>query len=504
MTEQPHQYSVDQLLQAAGLPRAGDENIVRDLAIDSREVGSGGLFLAMPGAAVDGRRYITDALKRGAAAVLAEKAGATAEMVSESRVHESRVHVVQGLRSRAGLIADQFFGKPSRHLKVVGVTGTNGKSSVCHFIGQLLAFAGEHCALMGTLGQGYLDDLMPMQNTTADAVSIQRYLHQLHRSGGKWLAMEVSSHGLEQYRVVGVEFSSAVFTNLSRDHLDYHGSMDDYARAKMKLFADHRVQNAVINLDDLRVGEALNAARNASQRMTFSLQSSKADLFAEEVHFHRQGIRAVIQTPWGRQEINTPLLGAFNLSNLLAAMSVMLLEGFDIEKLALSTGKLQTVPGRLQSLGGCDAPQAIVDYAHTPDALRSALDALRAHTRGRLTCIFGCGGDRDKGKRPLMLQAALKCADGVVLTSDNPRTENPEQIIDDALKGVSTADRKRVKVYVDRREAIASTIKAAAVGEVILVAGKGHEDYQEINKQRFPFDDREEVKAALERYEHAG
>ncbi len=499
MTEQPHQYSVDQLLQAAGLPEIDDKNIVRDLAIDSRQVVPGSLFIAMPGATVDGRQYIADAVRRGAVAVLAEASGASPEMLSDAKVH-----AVADLRSRAGLIADRFFGKPSQQLKVIGVTGTNGKSSTCHFISQLLQLAGESCALMGTLGQGYLDNLTPMLNTTADVLSIQRYLHQLSQAGCKWLAMEVSSHGLEQSRVSGVEFSTAVFTNLSRDHLDYHGSMDDYARAKMKLFAEHKVQRAVINLDDERAEEALDAARNVPQRLTFSLENIKADLSVTGLRFTQQGMRAVINTPWGCQEINTPLLGAFNLSNLLAAIGVMLLEGFDLKALAVWAGKLQTVPGRLQSQGGGRLPQVIVDYAHTPDALRSALGALRAHTTGPLTCIFGCGGDRDRGKRPLMLGAALACADHVVLTSDNPRTEDPERIINDALVGVPEAARNRVKVCVDRRGAIASTIDAANPGDVVLVAGKGHEDYQEINGQRFPFDDRDEVKTALERYKHAG
>ncbi|MGY0217860.1 UDP-N-acetylmuramoyl-L-alanyl-D-glutamate--2,6-diaminopimelate ligase [Endozoicomonadaceae bacterium StTr2] len=489
--------TVDKLLLGAGLQSAGDDRLLTDLAIDSRQVTPGSLFLAMPGETVDGRRYIKDAIQRGAIAVLAESGELPADLPVP-------IYSVAGLRPLAGKLANCFFNEPSRSLKVLGVTGTNGKSSTCHFLGQLLQLADQPCALMGTLGQGFPGSLVPMSNTTADVISIQRYLYQLQQAGTRWLAMEVSSHGLEQGRVTGVEFSTAVFTNLSRDHLDYHGSMDEYARAKAQLFSAHKVHRAVINRDDARAEEMLNAAAAIPEKLTFSLQGNSADLVVTDLHCSSQGMQACIETPWGRGEIMTPLLGRFNLSNLLAAIGTLLLEGLKLDDLIAYAGRLETVPGRLQSQGGNGKPLVIVDYAHTPDALVSALSALRDHSEESLTCVFGCGGDRDRGKRPLMLQAALQHADKVVLTSDNPRTEDPEQIINDALQGLSLVDQQRVRVCVDRREAIASAVAEADASEIVLVAGKGHEDYQEINGQRFSFDDRDEVKTALERYEHAG
>ena len=499
--------TLNDVLAALDCPPLESDRSISGLALDSRKLIGGELFLAVPGLAVDGRRYINAAVVAGASAVLAE-AEANEVRVDQVKVNSAGVQwvrsgaesvpvvFVSGLKERIGFLADRFYRQPSANLNVVGVTGTNGKTSCCWFIAQLMSMLQQPCAIMGTIGKGVPPELEPCLNTTADPVSLHQYMAELHAIGVNAMAMEVSSHGLDQKRVDGVQFDIGVFTNISRDHLDYHTTLDAYAQAKSLLFADGRVKQVVINLDD-DYSDMMQAACGAqTQLITFSVSNPAADIFAEAIDLNTDGLLSQIRTPWGSGQLRTPLLGRFNLENLLAVLGSVCVQGYALEQVLPLIARLTTVPGRMQRFGGSGKPIVVVDYAHTPDALESVLEALREHGAGRLTCVFGCGGDRDRGKRPLMTRAAVRGADKVVVTSDNPRSEDPGQIIDDAISGVDFGE-VNVVTELDRSKAIASTIAEAQVREIVVVAGKGHEDYQEVKGKRLPFDDRDHVSRAL-------
>ena len=481
------------------------------LSVDSRAVAPGDVFLAYPGARADARHFIPQALERGAAAVLWERQGF--EWKPEWNACQ---RPVENLRELAGALAHQVYGKPSERLWTMGVTGTNGKTSCTQWLAQACTLCKARTAVIGTLGMGFppapgVDagrSLQEMPNTTPDAVSLHRAFAQLLKEGAQGVAMEVSSVGLDQGRTNGVAFGAALFTNLSRDHLDYHGDMDAYARAKQKLFTTPGLKHAVLNLDDVQgVQIARRLLGSGVHRIAFSCfegvaSRSGLDSFVEarSLQVSAQGIAFDAVTSWGEAHIETPLIGRFNVSNLLGVLGMMLASGVPFESAVASLPQLRPVTGRMQRVGGDGRPLVVVDYAHTPDALEQALVALKDVARsggGRLIAVFGCGGDRDRGKRPLMAAVASRQADRLVITSDNPRSERPEAIIEQIAAG-ATIDYLAVT---DRREATANAIRSAAAGDVVLLAGKGHENYQEVAGVRYPYSDLEQARRALEQWD---
>ena len=471
-------------------PQARRDVLIRELSLDSRALRPGDLFLAIPGQHSDGRAYIADAIARGVAAVAYEAEGATALPDSEAVV----MVPVKGLASQLSAIAGRFYGDPSRSLDLVGVTGTNGKTSVSQLLAQALDLLGQRCGLIGTLGVGFHDNLQSGRHTTPDPLAVQAQLARLKQAGAKAVAMEVSSHGLDQGRVEALDFDVAVFTNLSRDHLDYHGDMQRYGEAKARLFAWPGLCTRVINVDDL-FGRELAAREAPSRLISYSQIDPRATLYCTDAQFSEAGVRARLVTAQGDGLLVSPLLGRFNLSNLLAVVGALLGLRYPLDEILQVLPQLQGPVGRMQRLGGGIQPLVVVDYAHTPDALEKVLEALRPHTRGRLLCLFGCGGDRDRGKRPLMAAAVEGLTDGVWVTDDNPRSEAPEQIVADIRGGFR--EPARVHFVAGRGAAIAEVIAAAAPDDVILLAGKGHEDYQEIAGVRHPFSDIEQATRAL-------
>lgn len=463
------------------LPQAASATLIRELTLDSRKVRPGDLFMAVPGHQQDGRVHIADAISRGAAAIAYEAEGA-AEMTAAS----AALVPVRGLADQLSAIAGRFYGEPSRGLHLVGVTGTNGKTSVTCLIAQALDRLGERCGIIGTLGTGFHGELELGQHTTPDAIGVQANLANLRQQGARAVAMEVSSHGLAQGRVAALAFDIAVFTNLSRDHLDYHGTMEAYGEIKARLFKMPGLGCRVINLDD-PFGRTLAAQQLESRLITYSLDDASAYLYCPHAQLDDDGIHARLVTPQGERSLRSPLLGRFNVSNVLAVIGALLGMNYPLDEILSVLPEIEGPVGRMQRLGGGDRPLVVVDYAHTPDALEKVLEALRPHTQGELLCLFGCGGDRDRGKRPLMAKVAERLADRVVVTDDNPRNEDPSQILAEVCAGFDDPDQA---VFMSgRAEAIASCIAGAALDDVVLLAGKGHEDYQEIRGVRLPFSD---------------
>ena len=480
------------------------------ISADSRELRAGDIFVACRGARTDGRNYIADALARGAAAVLWEREGF-------SWNHDWRAPniAVDGLRALSGYIAHEVYGRPTEKLWLAGVTGTNGKTSCGQWIAQAFNTLGRKTAVIGTLGSGFPASgtdaragLVPALNTTPDAIQLHRRLAEFLREGALGVAMEVSSVGLDQGRVNGAQFDVALLTNLSRDHLDYHGDMEHYAAAKMQLFDAPGLSGAVLNMDDVlgvRIAQKLAGGKLACAGYSVHAGAASATgleyfLEAENIRLSEAGIAFGLLSSWGRAEVKSGLLGRFNVANLLGVLGVLLGAGVALPSAVAAIAALRSPPGRMQRLGGAGKPLAVIDYAHTPDALEAVLIGLRPlAASGRLICIFGCGGDRDRGKRSLMGAIAARGADRVLLTSDNPRGEDPVAIITDILEGVlaEVQNGQAPLVIADRREAINAAISAAAVGDVVLIAGKGHEDYQEIAGQRIPFSDAAVVAEAL-------
>ncbi|MGI3748239.1 MAG: UDP-N-acetylmuramoyl-L-alanyl-D-glutamate--2,6-diaminopimelate ligase [Janthinobacterium lividum] len=469
--------------------------LIRELTLDSRKVRPGDLFLAIPGLKVDGREHITDAIAHGAAAIAYEAEGAKVLPITDIPMIP-----VKGLAAQLSDIAGRFYGDPSRNLNLIGVTGTNGKTSVTQLVAQALDTLGQHCGIIGTLGTGFYSELKSGIHTTPDPISVQSTLYDLKRAGAKAVAMEVSSHGLDQGRVTALAFDVAVMTNLSRDHLDYHGTMEAYAAAKAKLFAWNDLRCRVVNLDDA-FGRQLAAAPHSSRLITYSLENSSAYLFCRDAHFDDDGVRATLVTPQGSHALRSSLLGRFNLSNVLAAVGALMGLDYPLDDILKVLPTLEGPAGRMQRLGGGSRPLVVVDYAHTPDALEKVLTALRPHAKGQLTCLFGCGGDRDRGKRPLMAEVVERLADKVLVTDDNPRSEDPSRIFDDIRTGFVSAN--AVDFVAGRGQAIAQIVAQASAADVIVLAGKGHEDYQEINGERQPFSDLEEATKALDAWEAA-
>jgi len=500
-----------QLLARLGAQGVGIGAGIGGLATDSRSLKRGEVFLAWPGALDDGRRHIGNAVAAGAAAVLYE-----AEDYSWNPAWKLPAIAVKGLRDFAGPLAHEVYGRPTERLWTIGVTGTNGKTSCSQWLAQACTACGARTAVVGTLGIGLQGSLVAVANTTPDPVLLHRSLAELLADGAQGVAMEVSSIGLEQGRVNGVVFGAALFTNLSRDHLDYHGDMERYARAKQKLFEMPGLRHAILNMDDVQgVQIARNlsgrAGKNGVNRVGYSAFEGVAMraglegwMEAHDAQVSAQGIAFTVKSSWGEARIESALLGRFNVSNLLGVLSTMLVSGVPFDAATAALAILEPVPGRLQRLGGQDAPLVVVDFAHTPDALEKALVTLKDTVRtpdgvvgGRLVCVFGCGGERDRGKRALMGAVAARHADRIVLTNDNPRSEEPAEILAQILAGIPPAVAGTVVVEADRGAAIRLALSGAKVGDVVLLAGKGHEDYQEIMGRKLPFSDAAEAERAL-------
>jgi UDP-N-acetylmuramoyl-L-alanyl-D-glutamate--2,6-diaminopimelate ligase len=455
---------------------------ITGLASDSRQVRPGDLFIAYAGGQFDAREFIPQAIANGAVAVVAEK-----PEVFPTTDYPVPVFYVVDLQPQISTIAARFYHHPTRHMQVVGVTGTNGKTSCSYFIAQALTDYGQTCGLIGTLGVGTPGAMVGGRLTTPDPIAIQRQFASFVDQGIKTAAMEVSSHALAQQRTKHVECCIAVFTNLSRDHLDYHGDMAHYAQAKKKLFRGFHLRHAIINLDDEVGREIFCELPEAVKGYTISLKHKDAMLYAEQIECTPQGVRARIVTPWGTGQLASSMLGEFNIFNLMVTLTVLNILEVPFTKSLALVNALTGVPGRMQTIRQPDKPTVVIDFAHTPDALEKALHTLKAQTSQRLWCVFGCGGDRDPGKRAPMGRIAEELADVVILTADNPRSEANEAIIQDILQGIS--NRSAVTIIDDRAKAIAYAIEHADVDDVILIAGKGHETYQEIQGKRYPFSD---------------
>ncbi|SFD23105.1 UDP-N-acetylmuramoyl-L-alanyl-D-glutamate--2,6-diaminopimelate ligase [Pseudoalteromonas denitrificans] len=473
---------------------------VNDLVLDSRLVNSGDVFIAIKGFELDGGKFIASALNKGAVLVLADSEC----LIDKNINHLSKIIKINKLNQKLAKLSAHFYGKPSEQLQLIGVTGTNGKSTITSMIASLVSSCEIKSAVIGTLGWGQPDALTPLDNTTPSTIALQQMLSNLKQKNTDLVAMEVSSHGLTQGRVDECKFKAAVFSNLSRDHLDYHGDMAQYANAKLQLFTEHSPVLNVFNLDDPITTQWLNKY-DFKNRILFgygqnALTNNKYVLF-NSVECTSEGVKAKFITSWDQgnlgYEINCPIFGEFNLYNLAAALSVVLGLGYPIKQVFEAANHLEPIAGRMQPFYSLhNKPTCIVDYAHTPEALALALKALQSHVPGGITCVFGCGGDRDKGKRALMAKAAQRYANKIIVTSDNPRTENPDDIISDVLKGFT--DQKNVQVEVERAKAIALAISQATQNEVVLIAGKGHEDYQIIGDKIINFCDRAWVKQLLE------
>ena len=489
---------LDQLLlgiadaQLAANPAAA-RLVVSGMTLDSRQVRRGDAFFALRGGRAHGIAFAAGAVQRGARVVLAE---APVEDVEELDVP---VLWIDDLHAQVGEIAARFHDRPSESMRVVGVTGTNGKTSCVQLLAQAWTLLGHRAATIGTLGAGVHGQLLKGERTTPDAISVHALLARFRDDGVSHVAMEVSSHALVQGRVAAVEFEAAAFTNLTRDHLDYHGSMEAYGAAKAKLFAMPGLRVAVLNGDDAFGRKLAGTLPEDLRVLRFSAAGDgAADVAAEDVVTSASGLTFKLRTPWGSRTLHSHLLGRFNVANLLAVIACLGALGEPFERIVQVSEQLQPVNGRMNRLGGLHGlPLVVVDYAHTPDALEQALTALRAHCAGKLICVFGCGGERDAGKRPLMGAIAARLADIAIVTDDNPRGEDGDAIVAQVVAGM--ADAKAMAVERDRAVAIADALELARSGDVVLIAGKGHETYQDGATGKHPFDDLAVARAALDR-----
>jgi UDP-N-acetylmuramoyl-L-alanyl-D-glutamate--2,6-diaminopimelate ligase len=480
-----------------GLAAVPQDVSLTDLTLDSRQVRPGGAFLACRGERHHGLDFAQDVARRGAAAIVWEPDGIHRPPHMDSSIVLAEVPY---LSRRASLIADRFFGSPSRQLDVIGVTGTNGKTTCAWLLAQALTACELPAAYMGTLGAAFAGTLVAGEMTTPDAVTVQRQLAEFTDRGARKSALEVSSHGLAQGRVDAVRFDAAVFTNLTRDHLDFHGDMESYGAAKASLFEREDVRLRVFNVDD-PFGAQLAARPAFADCIACSARPVDAPaggryVHARDIRFDAAGTRFQLSSSYGTAEIASGLLGEFNVDNMLAVLAVLLGSGVQLQQAVQAMRNLRAPSGRLELFSRPGAPLVVVDYAHTPDALDKALQVLRRHCSGRLIVVFGCGGDRDRGKRPLMGAVAARLADGVILTDDNPRSESGDAIVKDILAGTARAATP-VRVVRDRREAILDAIAGAGAADVVLVAGKGHESVQIVGSEHRPFSDQDVVRAAL-------
>lgn len=461
---------------------------INGLNADSRSIQPGEVFIALNGERNHGVSYAEQAMNNGAVAVLYEPQGAEAPLLRIPSI------AIAQLDQFLGEIAARFYGHPSQQLPIIGITGTNGKTTISQFLAQSL----PNCGIVGTLGWGGRHQLQTTGFTTPDALQLQGILHQFVLQQCEWVAMEVSSHGLQQGRVNSVAFKGAIFTNLSRDHLDFHGNMANYLKAKLKLFSNPTLQFVVVNLDDAASEQVLLTVNGRAKCWGFSIQgqtnSAAAEcLLAENIEYSNQGVSFYVR--WGHriERVSSPVVGSFNVQNVMTLLCSLLALDWSFEQAIAQLALLEPVVGRMERFGGNGKPTVLVDYAHTPDALEKALRSAKGN--GALWVVFGCGGDRDTGKRPQMGQIAQQWADRVLITDDNPRNEAPQIIVEGILAGLS--NRADVLVVHDRRAAIRYAIEQAGPEDCVLVAGKGHENYQEMNGIRLPFRDQDVVQEAL-------
>jgi UDP-N-acetylmuramoyl-L-alanyl-D-glutamate--2,6-diaminopimelate ligase len=493
----------------AGIVGVSADLEVSDVTLDSRAACPGSLFLACRGKTHHGIRFAPQAVSQGAKAVLYDPADLRHQEMPDLG-SDIFLAPVADLGRHVGTIADRFFGEPAQALTVVGITGTNGKTTCAWLLAQALKNCGRSAAYIGTIGYGIPPARTATNHTTSDAVSVHRQLAELRTAGVECVSMEVTSHAIDQDRVAAVRFETAVLTNLTRDHLDYHGTMEAYGATKARLFAWPSLAHRVINIDD-SFGARLAAQAQPSQLIVTG-RSARANQVpgAQFVRAARaepvsSGLQLAIESSWGDSPVTVPLIGEFNIDNVLTVLGVLLAWGIELPLALQAVSRSKAPPGRMEVFGGAGSePTVIVDYAHTPDALDKALRASRAHCRGKLRAVFGCGGDRDTGKRSVMGRIAVDLADDVIVTDDNPRTEDPANIVRDILEGMrerrgdrATAD--GVEVEHDRAKAIRAAIQRSASDDVVVIAGKGHEDYQIYGTERRPFQDQSIVQDELAR-----
>ncbi len=499
---------LDALPADAVLERPAEDPVIRGLTYDSRAAAGGDLFFALPGSTADGHEYVAQAVDLGAVAVVAER------RLPEAALRGRALVLVRDSRRSLAPIARRFYGDPAAELRLVGVTGTNGKTSTTYLVESMLARAGWRVGLVGTVEVRQPGESRRSLNTTPESLDLQRTLRSMRTHGVEAVVMEVSSHGLELGRVEGCRFDVGAFTNLTQDHLDFHRSMDAYRGSKVLLFERHLRPGAaaVVNADDPSAGAFEAAARAARARLVrVSRRDRSAEVWIEEAQVGMDGTRARLRLPSGPLDMALPLLGDFNLENLLVATGIAVALGVAPDAIAAGASGCPQVPGRVERIeaGSGEAPTVLVDYAHTPDAVEKVLRTLRPLTRGRLIAVFGCGGDRDRAKRPLMAEAVARYCDRVIATSDNPRSEDPLAILAEVEPGLAKLVRvepaaldaadQAYSVLVDRRSAIDLAIRIGRTGDSVVIAGKGHEDYQIIGRDRFPFSDCDEARRALRR-----
>ena len=485
------------LLAGIASVEAANDRDIRGLSLDSRCTQPGDLFLACAGLTRHGMDFIDHAIRAGAVAVVYELTSPGVKPSTDEYQHKiaaadvPMIAIVR-LAQQAGIIASRFFGDPSRDLFIIGITGTNGKTSCCHFLAQVLSQREDACGVIGTLGYGVYGSLQSAERTTPDAVTLQSLFADMRGAGVKNVVMEVSSHGLDQGRTSGTAFNAAIFTNLSHDHLDYHGDISSYAAVKHRLFETPQLQFAIINVDDDYGCKIIDTLAADIEVLGYSVTGPEGKVgISQNINSQRQpplvrgkllrmnnsGLEMEVITPWGKGQVVSSLLGRFNASNLLATLSMLLLMDIPLSDAVKMLAEIHTVPGRMEYFKGEHGrPLVVVDYAHSPDALKQVLQTLCEHCEGQLWCVFGCGGNRDRSKRPLMGAIAEQYADHIVITDDNPRFEDAAQIITDILGGMQSPD--EVEVMHDRGKAIAYAIHHAVAADIVLVAGKGHEEYQ--------------------------
>ncbi|MCL0045108.1 UDP-N-acetylmuramoyl-L-alanyl-D-glutamate--2,6-diaminopimelate ligase [Nitrospinaceae bacterium] len=481
-----------------GFPVRGVEGAlsqeISSIAFDSREVEDGGLFVAIRGFKQDGFKFVNDAIARGASAFITET---PIEELSSLNLDRGKVTAiyVKDCRSALAWVGAEFYGRPSDRMDVYGVTGTNGKTTITYILDSIYKVKGQQSGVIGTIRHRYGDTNLAASTTTPESLDINRMLHEMTRRKIRQCFLEISSHSLVLKRVFGMHFSVGIFTNLSRDHLDFHRTIDRYKEAKKGLFRDNQVEKSVINIDD-SVGREI--ANEFSKNLLSIGIEKKADVMAEDCSLSDAGSCFTLKTPSGSCEIQTHLLGIHNIYNLILAAAGALHQGLSLDQIAKGLCSVNRIPGRFEKVPCRQNFSIIVDYAHTDDALRNVLQAAKSFTPGRVITVFGCGGDRDRGKRKTMGRVAIEESEFTIVTSDNPRTEDPQLIVDDILEGIpsSTCQGKDYEVVVDRKEAIQFAVRKAQPGDLIMIAGKGHEDYQVLKTGVIHFDDREVAQEA--------
>ncbi|CAM3040394.1 UDP-N-acetylmuramoyl-L-alanyl-D-glutamate--2,6-diaminopimelate ligase [Legionella worsleiensis] len=460
-----------------------------DIKNDSRLIQKGDLFIAYPGAASDGRLFMDKAVQSGAVAVVYDPDNLPAACTLPLSVP---CVPVTHLAEQLAQIAKRFYLEPGKSLTITGVTGTNGKTTIAYQLAQAHELLGQKAAYIGTIGQGRVDELNPLDNTTPDALCLQKLLSQYAQQSIKQVCMEVSSHALSQHRVDSIEFNQALFTNLTLDHLDYHHTMQAYGQAKAMLFSREELQWAIINQDDEYQHLITHSIMPHVKKISYGMSPS-CDVKAVQWHSDLNGTTVEIHSPWGKHQLTFKALGQFNIYNSLAVFSSLMVSGYEPDRVVDVMSRLKAAPGRMEIVA--NSPYVLVDYAHTPDALENVLTTLNQLKKGRLWVIFGCGGDRDKTKRPIMGKAASLYADHIVITSDNPRSEDPSVIVDEIAQGIPSS--KAVTRLINREEAIAHALHEADKEDIILIAGKGHEAYQQIGSEKLLFSDQDVVRRLI-------